>query len=109
VIDAVKKDWPGFKIDLALSGGRKSMTAMTIFAARNKGIDHVYHTLITDKELYYELYDNLTVRTLESIDNDKERDDWLFLRAHTNRHSQRPLNQCYILFRVPVFLAGEEK
>src|SRR5205823_15002743 len=49
--ERVRQEYPHCKIDLALSGGRKGMTAMTIFAAQKKHIPYVYHTLIIDEYL----------------------------------------------------------
>jgi CRISPR-associated Csx14 family protein len=107
VIDNAKKDYPGYEIDLALSGGRKGMTAMTIFAARNKGIDHVYHTLITDEKLREDIYDKTTVKVLDGLDDNKKRDDLLFLRAY--KQDEGELYKNFTLFRVPVFLVGENR
>jgi CRISPR-associated Csx14 family protein len=105
VIDDVQKEYPGYEIDLALSGGRKGMTAMTIFAARRKGLDHLYHTLITDEKLYEDIYDKVTVEMLDGLDDEKKRDDLLFLRAY--KQDEGELYRNFTLFRVPVFLAGK--
>jgi CRISPR-associated Csx14 family protein len=64
-IDRVRIDHPGCIIDLALSGGRKGMTAMTIFAAQKKCIFEVYHTLITDEDLSKRIDDEASVAALE--------------------------------------------
>src|SRR5260370_13611387 len=47
-IDRVRQEHPDCKIDLALSGGRKGMTAMTIFAAQKKHIQYMYHTTVAE-------------------------------------------------------------
>ena len=106
-IDRVRKDHPDCKIDLALSGGRKGMTAMTIFAAQKKHIPWVYHTLITDEQLSETIDDETTVRVL----NDprlarEERNDRLFLRAYKDKEGPHPYTK-FVLFRVPVFSAGD--
>jgi CRISPR-associated Csx14 family protein len=95
--------YPNCKIDLALSGGRKGMTAMTIFAAQNKHIDHAYHTLITDEDLSesIERYEG-TVEALKKLSPDK-RSERLFLEEY----KKKGLFTKFVLFRVPVFPAGK--
>ncbi|GEM_PF-1638413 len=104
-IARVQRDHPGKKIDLALSGGRKGMTAMTMFAAQKNHIPYVYHTLVDetisetiDQETSYE---ELMKTSLSS----GERQARLFLRAY---QAEGPdLYAHFTLFRVPVFSADQ--
>lgn len=99
-IDEARQDFPGHTLDLALSGGRKGMTAMTIFVAQNKGLPHVYHTLITDKQLSETIDEQTTVEALSNPGLSwEERRKRLFLRAY-QREGADP---SFLLFKVPVF------
>jgi CRISPR-associated Csx14 family protein len=99
-IEQARKDHPVCTIDLALSGGRKGMTAMTIFAAQKKGLSYVYHTLITDKQLNEDIDKQTTVEKLTDLHRD-ERNDCLFLRAY---EGNGPYTK-FVLFKVPVLPA----
>ena len=102
-IKRVKEHYPkDYKIDLALSGGRKGMAAMTIFAAQNKQIPYVYHTLITNKEISGEIEEETTVTALNlTCISEQERNDRLFLRKYQTEGYNPYAN--FTLFRVPVF------
>ena len=50
-IENLRSLYPERSIALSLSGGRKGMSALTLFAAQRAGIEQVYHSLITDIEL----------------------------------------------------------
>ncbi len=103
VIDQVRETHSDYAIDLALSGGRKGMTAMTIFAAQNKDLPYVYHTLITDEQLSLDIDEQTTVAMLKKTGlSREERNDRLFLRAYDGN---KPFTK-FILFKVPVFPAG---
>jgi CRISPR-associated Csx14 family protein len=104
VIDKAHDKYPGYKIDLALSGGRKGMTAMTIFAAQRKGIRHVYHTLITNDDLNDKIDKETGIDALDNIADDEKRANLLFLRAY----NKGGLYKGFALFPVPVFPASEE-
>jgi CRISPR-associated Csx14 family protein len=81
---------------LSLSGGRKGMTAQTIFAAQNKNIHYVYHTLITDEKLAETIEKKTAIDKLQrEVNSNKERDNRLFLRDYDKAK--------FTLFRVPVF------
>ncbi len=54
-IDKLRDRHQGCEIVLSLSGGRKSMAALAMFAAQSKGIRYVYHTLIKDSEIQREM------------------------------------------------------
>jgi hypothetical protein len=103
VIDQSRKENPDCTIDLALSGGRKGTTAMTIFAAQNKHLPYVYHTLITDEALSEEIDEETTAEALNALRlSRKERNDRLFLRAYEGNGAYTK----FVLFKVPVFSAG---
>ncbi|MDQ2888811.1 MAG: CRISPR-associated ring nuclease [Chloroflexota bacterium] len=103
-IARVQQEHEGRKIDLALSGGRKGMTAMTIFAAQQCHIPYVYHTLITDEDTSNEIDEETTITALnETCLSQQERYDRLFLRAYEVEGPDPYAN--FTLFRVPVFTA----
>jgi len=102
-IERVRQEYPHCKIDLALSGGRKGMTAMTIFAAQKKHIPYVYHTLITER-LTEQIDRETTVEDLKDTHLSlQERYDRLFLHAY-RAEGPNPYAD-FVLFRVPVFSA----
>ena len=94
----VRKQYPDYKIDLALSGGRKGMTAMTIFAAQKQHISFVYHTLVVDDQLSRKIDDETTVEALNDLSR-KERNNRLFLQDYKD---EGPYAK-FALFKVPVF------
>jgi GTPase SAR1 family protein len=105
-IERVKQQYPpdDYTIDLALSGGRKGMTAMTIFAAQNKQIPYVYHTLITNEDINEQIEEETTIETLNSPRlSQQARNDRLFLRKYKTTGDNPYAN--FTLFRVPVFTA----
>lgn len=98
----IKKRYPNHKIDLALSGGRRGMTAMTIFAAQKEGIPYVYHTLVTDKDIKEQTERDGSFEYLnDTAVNDQERYDILFLEKY--RAEELYPYEHFTLFRVPVF------
>lgn len=102
-IEQVHHEYPAYTIDLALSGGRKGMTAMTIFAAQKKQLPHVYHTLITDEHLNQTIDEQTKYEVLNHAGlSREERNDRLFLRAFESEGSDPK----FILFKVPIFPAG---
>jgi CRISPR-associated Csx14 family protein len=104
-IKRIKQQYPDHKIDLALSGGRKGMTAMTIFAAQNQEIPYVYHTLIPNDEISEEIEYETTIEALNVTRLSKnERNNRLFLRAY-KAEGYNPYAY-FTLFRVPVFNAN---
>jgi hypothetical protein len=107
-IARVKEEHSGKQIDLALSGGRKGMTAMTISAARKNHIPYVYHTLINNPEIDKKIDDETSYKELRRTDlSRKERHERLFLRAY---HAQGDNSYAYFtLFRVPVSFGEDEE
>jgi CRISPR-associated Csx14 family protein len=103
-IERVKQEYPHCKIDLALSGGRKGMTAITISTAQNVHIPYVYHTLITDDELSDQIEEETTIEALiDTRISLQESYDRLFLHAY---RAEEPYPYAhFVLFRVPVFSA----
>ncbi len=93
VITKERADNPDKSIHLSLSGGRKGMAALTIFAAQQAKIDAVYHTVITDVELEKQIERETTSTALEKLSL-KERVDRLFLEAYDPSKFE--------LFRVPI-------
>ncbi len=103
-IDQVRAAHPECSVDLALSGGRKGMTAMTIFAAQKKCIFSVYHTLITDEDVNKCVDRETDVKALRKPGLSKEeRNARLFLRAY----DEEPYNK-FLLFPVPIFPAEDQ-
>ncbi len=104
-IERIQGEHPKYKVDLALSGGRKGMTAMTIFAAQNRGIPYVYHTLITDEQISDQIEKETTIKALNDTGlSDRERNRRLFLDAYKSKELCRPYKY-FVLFKVPVFPA----
>lgn len=101
-IDKIHQEHPGCQIELALSGGRKAMAALTMFVAQRKGIRSLYHTLINDDELRKDVERETTVEALDELNVDKKlRNDRLFLRAY---EGEGPYTK-FVLFKVPVLPA----
>lgn len=84
---------PNIDIHLSLSGGRKGMAALTLFAAQQANIDAVYHTVITDAALEKQIERETTSTALQRVGLN-ERVNRLFLEAYDPSKFE--------LFRVPV-------
>lgn len=95
---------PDCEIVLTLSGGRKSMAALAMFAAQRKEIHYVYHTLINGTELNRRIDKETTIKALNG-ENKRVRNDRLFLRAYAK--SNEELHQKFSLFKVPVLPIAE--
>ena len=67
VITKARADSPDKNIHLSLSGGRKGMAALTLFAAQQANIDAVYHTLITDTNLEEKIEKETTLLELKRL------------------------------------------
>jgi CRISPR-associated Csx14 family protein len=103
-IEWARDKYHGCKIDVALSGGRKGMTAMTIFAAQRKNIPFVYHTLIADDDLSEEIEKATTIEKLnEASLTEEQLKARLFLDEYSSPDEQPYRYSCFKLFRVPVF------
>ena len=87
-------------IYLSLSGGRKGMTALTLFAAQQANIDAVYHTLITNIDLEKKIEEETTLTALQSLSRSKKIQH-LFLDAYDESKFE--------LFRVPVIRLGDRR
>jgi CRISPR-associated Csx14 family protein len=120
VIDAVSG---AYQVELALSGGRKGMAALTMFVAQRKGIRYVYHTLIPDSQFSDQVERQTELDELrEGKISEEKRNNRLFLRAYEppirsfvpgaaqhggDRHlmraneATRPETK-FVLFKVPV-------
>ena len=93
VIEKQQADNPDKSIYLSLSGGRKGMTALTLFAAQQANIDAVYHTLITDIALEKKIEEETTLTELQGLTR-FEKVQRLFLDDYCESKFE--------LFRVPV-------
>ena len=93
VIENIHGDDPDKSIYLSLSGGRKGMTALTLFAAQRANIDAVYHTLITDIDLEKEIEEETTLTVLQGMTR-QNKVKRLFLDAYDKSKFE--------VFRVPV-------
>ena len=67
VITEAREDNPDKNIHLLLSGGRKGMAALTLFAAQQANIEAVYHTLITDADLEEKIEKETTLIELQKL------------------------------------------
>ena len=67
VITETREDNPDKNIHLSLSGGRKGMAALTLFAAQQANIDAVYHTLISDVDLEEKIEKETTLTALQKL------------------------------------------
>ena len=92
-IQTEKTKNPNNSIRLSLSGGRKGMAALTLFAAQQANIDAVYHTLITDPNLEKQIEEETKYDELRKLERSKKLDR-LFLNAYDESKFE--------LFRVPV-------
>jgi hypothetical protein len=89
-ITEYKQRFPDAEAHLLLSGGRKSMAALNLFAAQYAALSRVWHTLVKDPKFERRIEDELL-----SAPNPTMRRDILFLRRYT------PEN--FDLFPVPIF------
>ena len=101
-IDAVRKKHPDCQLELALSGGRKGMAALSMFVAQRKNIHYVYHTLINDEQLSERVERETKLAELSGTRISKQiRNDRFFLRAY---EGNGPYTK-FVLFKVPVLPA----
>ena len=99
VITKAREDNPDKSIHLSLSGGRKGMAALTLFAAQQADIDAVYHTLITDIGLEKEIEKETTLSALRKLSRAKQQQR-LFLDDYDQSKFE--------LIRVPVIPTSVE-
>ena len=93
-IEELRTQYPERSIALSLSGGRKAMSALTLFAAQRAAIEQVYHTLITDIELEERIEEETNLNALDKLPTDDARAKRLFLEEYDHSHFQ--------LFAIPV-------
>ena len=86
---------PDWRIDLALSGGRKGMAALALFAAQRTQLHEVYHTLIANKELDRRIEFEMGTKEFGRLKS-KEKDEKLFLDAYKAHEAD------FRLFKVPI-------
>jgi hypothetical protein len=89
-ITELQQQSPDTEVHLLLSGGRKSMATLNLFAAQRAGFSLVWHTLVKDYALEQRLEEEL-----RQASSPTKRRDILFLRQY------RP--EKFALFAVPVF------
>ncbi len=100
-IRRARQQTPSCQIELTISGGRKAMAAMAIFAAQQQDIHRIVHTVI-DESINDKILEETKVeelKKLERTNNKKKRDDRLFLRAYPDH------KDAFILFKIPVLPA----
>jgi CRISPR-associated Csx14 family protein len=86
----IQQRYPDAEVHLLLSGGRKSMATLNLFAAQRAGLTRIWHTLAKDLALEQQLEDEL-----KRAPNASARREILFLRRHSLEK--------FDLFSVPVF------
>lgn len=94
IVDA-RQQHPDCHIDLALSGGRKGMAAMALFAAQRTQLREVYHTLIADEALDSRVEDNTQGKAFDEK-TQEQINDHLFLHAYAAQ------KEAFRLFKVPM-------
>lgn len=96
-----RQQHPNCRIDLALSGGRKGMAALALFAAQRTQLREVYHTLIANNDLDRQIEFEMRPKYFRSLTSN-EKNDKLFLRAYKAHKAD------FHLFKVPIGpLAGK--
>ncbi|MGC9396921.1 MAG: CRISPR-associated ring nuclease [Anaerolineae bacterium] len=93
-IEDLRKKYPDRQIALSLSGGRKGMSVLALFAAQWAGIERLYHTLITDLELEKQVEQETSLDALKKLPTDGAKAKRLFLAEYGVEHFQ--------LFTIPV-------
>jgi CRISPR-associated Csx14 family protein len=92
-INDLRARYPDKQIALSLSGGRKGMSALTLFAAQRAGIEQVYHTVIIDPKLEDQIERECSLKGLEQF-TPFQQAERLFLNIYD--HAQ------FDLFSIPV-------
>ncbi len=94
VIEELRQRYPERSVALSLSGGRKGMSALTLFAAQRAGIEQVYHTLITDIELENKVEQETSAEALGKLPTDEEKAHRLFLDTYDKSQ--------FCIFSIPI-------
>lgn len=97
-IEDLQTKYPDRPIALSLSGGRKGMSALALFAAQESGITEIYHTLITDIELEAQIEKETNLNVLKKLSS-QERAKRLFLEEYDRSKFQ--------LFTIPVIALAQ--
>ncbi len=95
IIQGLQRKHTTWKIDLALTGGRKSMAALAVFAAQSTGLPYVYYTLIDNEALDQEVQDETDIDSLERL-SDADKCQRLFLRTYKKNIEH------FKVFKLPV-------
>ncbi len=93
-IDDLRSKYPDRELALSLSGGRKGMSALTLFAAQRAGIERLYHTLIKAPDLEERVEEETTLAALDKLATDDDRARRLFLQAYDSDQFE--------LFPIPI-------
>ena len=93
-IQKLRIKYPDRQIALSLSGGRKGMAALTLFAAQQAGIERVYHTLITDNRLERKISTETTYNELVKLPTEQAKASRLFLDDYGREN--------FALFTIPI-------
>ncbi len=94
LIGELRLKYPGSRIDLALTGGRKGMAVLALFAAQRTQLREIFHTLVADEELSDKLAE-MDANYFKGL-SEQKRQDILFLRAYKTNES------VFRLFKVPI-------
>ena len=82
-IDELRTLYPDSDIKLLLSGGRKGMTALSLFAAQRSGITQVYHTLISDLALEERIERESSIEQLNALGSTNKKAARMFLDEYS--------------------------
>lgn len=93
-IDELQYQNPERSFHLLLSGGRKGMSALTLFAAQRSKIQQVYHTLISDLDMEKRLEKEGYIAELGKCRSKQERTERLFMKEYDLSKFE--------LFKIPV-------
>lgn len=91
----IQQQHSNWRIDLALSGGRKGMAALALFAAQRTQLSEVYHTLIKDETLSRRIEAETSIDVLQNTSQEKI-NARLFLEAYQEYETS------FQLFKVPM-------
>jgi CRISPR-associated Csx14 family protein len=90
----LQQAYPDHEIALSLSGGRKGMSVLSLFAAQRAGVSHLYHTLIQGLDMEARIERETDIEAIQDLRTDEQRAHRLFLDAYGADN--------FTLFRVPV-------
>jgi CRISPR-associated Csx14 family protein len=98
-IERLRTENPDCQLELTISGGRKCMAALAMFAAQKQEIHRVVHTLITDEIFAKRVSEETSLKKLTELSSKnrkRELDRLLFLDAYQSHRN------AFTLFHIPV-------